>query len=453
MLLRLVLFCNTLIAAGLIFFLPVLLPLITARAKRRHTFLQRMGWRQPYVRQPSDRGCHAPRIWVHALSVGEVMAAQPMVNRLKRLNPDAGMFLTFSTLTGFQTARRLFPDHTVHLAYFPYDTIWSVRRVADKIAPTHVIITETDLWPTFIWEMNRRKIPVYLVNLRLSERTVKGYNRFKRLVRSVYHGLDHVCVQTPKEKIYLEALGVAPERISISGNLKFDGLAVGPDSNSETGWRKRLSLSPEQRLIVAGSTHEGEEIVICNALKPALLKSSGGLSLIVAPRDPNRGLAVQTECRRIGLQAQRLSRLEKRNTSIFPQVVVVDQLGVLKGLYGLAAVTFVGGSLVPQGGHNPLEPAHWAKPVLFGPDMRDFDGVAHYLLNGGGAVQIHSGPHLRSVAEALLGNPQQALAMGQNALKVIRNHQGAVERTLFSLKLDQPLTCTDGVAPAPLRGW
>jgi 3-deoxy-D-manno-octulosonic-acid transferase len=366
------------------------------------------------------------------------MAARPMVSRLKELNPDADIFLTFSTLTGFQTALRLFPADTVHLAYFPYDTIWSVRRVADNIAPTHVIITETDIWPTFLWEMNRRKIPVYLVNLRLSRRTLKRYNRFKKVVCSVYNTFDHVCVQTPKEEAYLKELGVAAQRISITGNLKYDGAEVPSGPNAMTRWRKRLNVSPGQPVIVAGSTHEGEEAVICDALKPLLLKTSGGLSLIAAPRDPNRADAVQTECRRIGLQALRLSRLEQWDANTFPQVLVVDRLGVLKELYGLAVVAFVGGSLVPMGGHNPLEPAYWGKPVLFGPDMGDFTQIAGHLLDGGAAVQIHNGAHLRSVVEELLSNTQQTAAMGQNALNVFRDHQGAVERTLSSLKLDQP---------------
>ena len=433
MLLCLVLLYNTLVTAGLCLLFPLLLPLIIARAKRRHTFLQRMGWhRYPWQLAGSHRKIR--RIWVHALSVGEVLAAQPLVNKLSRSNSDTDVFLTTSTLTGFQTASRLFSHRHVHLAYFPYDIIWSVRSVANVIDPTHVIITETDIWPTFLWEMKRRNVPVYLVNLRISLRTERGYNRFKGLVRRVYAGFDRVCVQTRNEMAFLTGIGVSPESICITGNLKFDGVHISTGSDPAADWRNRLHLTTEHRIIVAGSTHEGEEAILFKALRPVLIKHPD-VSLIVAPRDPRRGRAVSFQSRQYGLDSQMLSQKIKGNEKICPQVLVVDQLGVLKELYCLATVALVGGSLVPSGGHNPLEPAHWAKPILFGKDMRDFDVIADYLLSGGAALRIHNGDHLRSVVEALLNDPQLAAVMGKSALKVFLSHQGAVDRTLSCLNL------------------
>lgn len=392
-----------------------------------------MGWcRYPW--QQSGSGPKMRRIWVHALSVGEVLAAQPLVNKLSRLNSDTQVLLTTSTLTGFQTAHRIFTHHGVDLAYFPYDTIWSVRSVANTVNPTHVIITETDIWPTFLWEMKRRNVPVYLVNLRISQRTERGYNRFKGVVRRVYAGFDQVCVQTRKEMAILTALGVSPECICITGNLKFDGAHISNSLDCEADWRNRLHLTKGHRVIVAGSTHEGEEAIVFKALRPLLSKHSD-VSLVVAPRDPGRGRAVLFQSRQYGLDARLLSHRMKGGGKACPQVLVVDQLGVLKALYCLAAVAFVGGSMVPSGGHNPLEPAHWAKPILFGKDMRDFDVIAGYLLSGGAALQIDDTEHLRSVVETLLNDPQLAAVMGKSALKVFRSHQGAVDRTLSCLNL------------------
>lgn len=433
MMLCLILLYNTFITIGLVLFWPLLLALVAASEKRRQTFGFRMGW-SGGAWGTAARNRKAQRIWVHALSVGEVLAAQPMTTALITGRLDAEIFFTASTLTGYQTACRLFSGQSIHVGYFPYDWIWSVRQAISKIDPTHVIVTETDIWPTFLWELRRRRVPVFLVNLRISDRTWKNYAKFKWIAKKVYAFFHGVCVQTEKEMFRLVELGVPSRCICITGNLKFDSMGISTDAKSVLRLRNRLNISEKRRLIVAGSTHEGEEAILCEALRP-ILSQDRNLTLVVAPRDPRRSRPVVSLYRQNGLRTGLLSHLEGRKADDLPQVVVIDAIGVLKALYGLAYLTFIGGSMRPFGGHNPLEPAFWGKPVLFGSDMRDFALIAQYLTKAGGAVCVTDVQHLRSVVEFLLKNPVEARKMGEKALGVLLAHQGAVDRTLSFLNL------------------
>lgn len=432
--LLLILLYNAIMVAALCLSAPLFPLLVLRTEKRRLTFFQRMGWSR-YQWQSTADSRKTRRIWVHALSLGEVLAAHPLVDRLRDLNPDVQLFFTASTLTGYQTARRLFEGQDINLAYFPYDCIWAVRKVVSTIDPTEVIITETDIWPNFMWEMKRRKVPVHLANLRFSDRTWKNYKRFKWVAKKVYAAFHRLCVQTEDEKHRLTQLDVPVERICVTGSLKFDGMKQTTHSNPVKIWSDRLNIPADQRFIVAGSTHEGEEVIICNALK-SLLMDKSDLSLILAPRDPLRSKAVQALYRQNGLACYLLSSLENEMDVNFPQVVVVDYIGVLKELYSLAHLSFVGGSLVPFGGHNPLEPAFWGKPVIFGNDMRDFELIAEYLLSGGGALRVEDGDRLELIARQLLDEPEMAADMGKKAENVLLAHQGAVNRTLEFLKMD-----------------
>jgi len=426
---------NLLITAGLIFLSPLVLASIMSIGKRRKTFLQRMGW---YHRSKleSERHHAIPRLWVHALSVGEVLSAYPLTMRLKRLNPNAEVIFTASTLAGYQTACQLFAEHSIRLTYFPYDWIWAVRKAADLIDPTHIILTETDIWPNFLWEMQRRRVPVFLVNLRISDRTWRNYERFKRIVNKVYAAFDHICVQTRHEKQRLVQLGLASQRISITGNLKFDVPHYPTSLKQTSSWHRRLKISADHKVVVAGSTHEGEEAILCDVLKPYLSASDPPLrNLIIAPRDTRRSLSIRSQCRQLGLPCQTYSQLQKVEGGACPPVVVIDSIGILKEIYALAYIAFVGGSLVPAGGHNPLEPAFWGKPVIFGYDMRDFALIADYLLDAGGAMRVEDAAQLALAVRHLIENPKRAADMGKKALDVLRAHQGAVDRTLSCLNI------------------
>jgi 3-deoxy-D-manno-octulosonic-acid transferase len=362
------------------------------------------------------------------------MSVLPLVKQLRLDHPDATLFFTASTLTGYQTASRHFADQPVHLGYFPYDWFWAVRKVSAMIKPSHVIITESDIWPTFLWEMQRRRVPVYLINLRVSDRTWHHYRRFKWLAKSLYAAFERVCVQTPKELERLSELGVPEDRICITGNLKFDGMSFPTTTKPVHVNLDGLDIPAGHRIIVAGSTHDGEEAILCDALGPILLKDSQ-ITLMIVPRDPGRSPAIQSICRQYGLEVRLLSRPAAVQGRPSPQVVVVDAIGLLKDLYRLAYLAFIGGSLAPFGGHNPLEPAFWGKPILFGKDMRDFALIADYLLRGGGALQVNDAAHLQSTVMDLLENPDRVQRMGERSLQVVNAHRGAVRRTLSHLAL------------------
>jgi 3-deoxy-D-manno-octulosonic-acid transferase len=426
---------NGVLLAGFVLLLPFIAYTVATTAKRRHTFRQRMGWcRSPWFGEAGrDTGqC----IWVHALSVGEVLAVQPMVLRLREVRPDFRICFTTSTFTGFQTARQLFgQQQRIGLAYFPYDWFGAVRRAVSQINPYMVLLTETDIWPNFLMEMHRRRIPVSLVNLRLSEGSWRNYRRFGRLARILFGGFDKITVQNQADMKRLISLGIDPHRISVTGNIKFD--AVAPEQAVDAAqWKSRLGIPSGARVLVAGSTHAGEEQVLLEVLK-SLGHRGTPLFLVLAPRDPLRGEGIVASSRAFGLEADLMTAVLGRSPEVHacPQVVVVDTIGVLKALYGVADVAFVGGSLVPSGGHNPLEPAAWGKPVLFGPDMSDFSLISRLLLDARAAQMVMNADELLQGVTKLLADPQSAAEMGMRGLEVVEAHKGSVDKTLKFLKI------------------
>jgi len=424
---------NTLLSLGLLLALPVVLPLVISRHKRRSTVRQRLGcWRYPWQSWHQDKSW--VKIWVHALSVGEVTAAQPLVEMVKDRHPELKIVFTVSTLTGYQTASRLFSDSQIDLAYFPYDLIWPVRTIADRIDARAVILVETDIWPNFLAEMKRRNVPVYLVNLRLSDGAWKSYRRLKWLAGKLFGAFDMICVQSPHDARRLIGLGIGKERLCVTGNIKFDGVAGATDSHAAAHWRKKLQLASTQRIVVAGSTHDGEELFLLDALL-SIKQEDRSVCLIIAPRDPNRAQEILTLSEIQGLTGNLLSELLGGTLNPCPDVIVVDFIGVLKELYSLSDVSFVGGSLVKEGGHNPLEPAIFGRPIVFGPDMRDFRQIAAWLLHADGARQVCDQKELTTVLSQLLNDAQQAASMGERARQVVLLHQGAVTRTLNCLGL------------------
>lgn len=413
--------------------LPILAVLVVSSEKRRQTFRQRLGWWN-YAWEQSAATRRFPTIWVHALSVGEVTAVQPLVQRLRKLKPEWRIVFTTSTLTGAQTARRLLERDRVDLAYFPYDLMWSVRKIIRKINPTRIILVETDLWPNFLLETTRRQIPVSIVNLRLSPTSWKRLRQFKPLAALIFGVIEKICTQTRRDARRLKKLGVADRRIVVTGNLKFDSPIPVVNRQALTQWRRRFSIDSQCRVVVAGSTHENEESMVLTALDEHLKNTTPTL-LILAPRDPGRAGPVMKLCRNMNLRCRCLSRPGPDGGDGFYPVVVVDSIGYLKSLYGIADIAFVGGSLVPEGGHNPLEPAAYGKPVLFGRHMEDFQDIAQLLLETGGARQVRDTGALGRALTVLLNEPDQRHRMGRQAFSVMKNHRGAVERTLSHLGL------------------
>jgi len=418
---------NLLQLAALIIGLPVILPHVLTAEKRRETIRHRLGLglQAGSLRGPAAGG-GSKRIWVHALSVGEILSAVPLVAEIRRRHPDAALFVSASTLTGFQTARSRLGSLADGLLYFPYDILPSVRAALKAVSPSQVIIVETDLWPNFMAEAARRGIAVFLVNARISDRSFAGYRRLRFWMAPLLARFAGVFAQTCEDSRRLAALGAA--RVQVTGNLKFDQPLISASPEDIDRWRGILRIGPDRPVIVAGSTHPGEETVLADACA-AIRKQIPDLFPIVAPRNPRRSPEVIEVFRQKGWTCPRISDMES-GRPLEGDGAVVDRIGLLRTLYSLGRVAFVGGSLIPAGGHNPLEPAALARPILFGPHMTDFRDMACGLVACGGAQAVHDAGTLAAAAVRWLADPDAASDAGRRAQHLLLSNRGAVERTL-----------------------
>jgi 3-deoxy-D-manno-octulosonic-acid transferase len=406
--------------------MPLALPIVLRVKKRRTTVLERLGLRG-LPRRPDQSGPCRKRIWVHALSVGEVTSAAPLVQRLRRRFPERDIFFSTSTRTGFQTARRLVSAEAAALFYFPYDLWFSVARVVRRVSPEIMVIVETDLWPNFLHTMARRAVPVFLVNARISRRSCDGYRRLSFLTRPAFKGLRRVVAPSPADARRWVTLGVPAGRIVETGNIKFDQHAPEISRAECRRLQGLLKIPTDGTVLVAGSTHEGEEAILAHAFHQ-LKAACNGLCFVLAPRDPDRAAAVRRTFLSAGVAATTMAELDRGGAAA--EAVVVDRIGLLSTLYALADLAFVGGSLVARGGHNPIEPAVLGVPVLFGPHMSDFREIADLLVASGGAMAVPDGPALADAARPLLADAARREAMGRAGRRTVVSHRGAVDRTV-----------------------
>ena len=426
---------NTLMLAALCLLCPLWIPLVRFSKKYRKTFFNRL-YMEP-LNTAENLAVHAENpapIWIHALSVGEVLSAEPLVKALSRKYGAANLIFSASTHTGVEMASRVLAPHVQAVRHFPYDTIFSVNRALKVIRPRMVVIVETDLWPNFLFRLNRSMIPVYLVNARLSGRSYRGYKHIDVVMVPLFSMFRRICVQAERDRRRFLDLGVPGDRIITVGNLKFDQAPVNIAGHEREQLSATLRLSADRPVWVAGSTHPKEEEILGRACQ-RLCAEGFDLTLIVAPRDPGRAAAVCNIFDQLGIHAMTMAQLETQDRS--SAVVVVDRLGTLRKLYALADITFVGGSLVQAGGHNPLEPASVAKPILFGPHTDDFDWISRTLENAGGALRVSDENNLAEMIRELLLSKKKKTEMGQAAYTVFNHHQGAVARTMAIME-----TCT-----------
>ena len=423
-----ILIYNFLIFAAVGVLWPIWIPLVLFQEKRRRTFFKRL-FMQAIV-EDHDNLESADRsgpIWIHALSVGEVLSAEPLVAALARKYGVAKLIFSASTQTGFEVATRVIGPHVRALRHFPYDTIFSVNRALAVIKPRRVVIVETDIWPNFLTRLKRRGIPVHLVNARLSDRSWRGYKRIGFLMTPLLSMFSHICVQTDADRRRFRELGVSGGKLKSVGNIKFDQAPVSLSTADLTQFTKKLNLASETPIWVAGSTHDGEEAILADAY--GKLREAGvDAVLIVAPRDPGRAMDVCQIFNRTGSAAMSLAQIERQSKPSC--VVVIDRIGLLRNLYALADVAFVGGSLVAAGGHNPLEPASAAKPILFGPHTADFGWICQTLQHAGGAIRVDDAAQLAERVVQLIVNKAMNRRMGRRAYAVFAQNRGAVERTL-----------------------
>jgi 3-deoxy-D-manno-octulosonic-acid transferase len=367
-------------------------------------------------------------IWVHAVSVGEVLAARPLISELRRRYPKLHVFMSTTTLAGQQLARRNVPDVDA-VFYFPFDWTFTVRRTLNLVKPRLFLMVDTEIWPNLLRECRRRGVKTLLVNGRISYRSFPRYRLIRRFFKRVLADVDHFCVQGEETARRLQQLGADPARITVTGSLKFDALDVIPmPGRGPDRVLRFFRVSPQRPVLVAGSTLKGEEEAVIRAFNRVRTTGTAPL-LILAARQPQRFGEVERLCRHEGLATIRRSELPI-DAEPRADAVILDTIGELAQLYQVATVVFVGGSLVAAGGHNILEPAVFGKPIVFGPHMENFAEIAEAFLANGAAVQVRSDRELDQAIVSLMGDPVRRARLGAAARALVEANRGAKDKTL-----------------------
>jgi 3-deoxy-D-manno-octulosonic-acid transferase len=409
---------------------------------------ERFGFLSTQLRQAVEAGGPGA-VWIHAVSVGETLAVAPLIEEFQRNYPGRKIFLSQVTPAGRKAGESRLPGVAGRF-YLPLDWRWAVERVLARIRPELLLIVETELWPNLLRSAHASGARVALVNARLSNRSFKGYRLARPFMRKVLECVDWIGAQSQTDAERFRLLGAKPERVSVTGNVKFDGKpprASGLVSQLENA----ISGANRHPVFVAASTMADEEALLLPAWHEIRVEYPQAL-LILAPRHPARFEQVaqllrregRTIVRRTNLAATESLQQEQLSKS---EIFLLDTVGELAGVFALADLVFVGGSLVPSGGHNVLEPAFWGKAILFGPHMENFRDVSALLLNAGAAVQVHRASELGAAACGLLRDEPRRRRQGEAAKRILASEAGATERILKRLRpwLERPVR-TDSAA-------
>jgi len=415
--------------AGFVLLSPVFLYKMWKRGKYRENFLQRFGCYSAETRT-NLAGKTAPRCWIQAVSVGEVNVALILIAALQREFPRLRIILTTTTSTGYKLAYERLPQE-VDLLYFPQDFPWSVRRAYDLIQPDFIVLMESELWPNHLWTGARRKIPIFLVNARMSPRSAMRYRRWKWLSQKVLGELTLVCAQSLEDADHFSTLGVPFQRVHATGNLKYDASMPHAEVQQVDPVQllKQIGISPTQPILVAGSTHPGEEAILFDVFQD-LRRQFSHLFLVVVPRHVERTREVVELARRKQFKFVLRSDITPQLAATAKpyDCLIVNTTGELKSLYKIATVIFVGKSLVGQGGQNIVEAAISGHPVVFGPNMQNFRAIARQFTVEDACVQVQNADELRRAIQELLQNPDRCQAIVDAAHRVIQSNVGATQR-------------------------
>lgn len=385
---------------------------------------QRMGYLPVSFNMDADSS-----IWIHAVSVGEVLTARPLISDLKRRHPGLRMFLSTTTLAGQQLARRSVQDVDA-VFYFPFDLGIFVRRTLDLVRPRLFIMMETEIWPNLLRECRKRGVKTAVVNGRLSPRSFPRYKMVRPMMRRVLDDIDRFCVQSEESARRFIDLGADPARVVVTGSLKFDSLdlpSTAPQARARDRVLRYFRLPASRPVLVAGSTMKGEEAAVLRAFR-RLRASAPATLLVLAPRNPERFGDAEQLARGEGWKVARRSDLAI-DAEPRVDVVVLDTIGELATVYQIATVVFVGGSLVPTGGHNVLEPAVFGKPIVFGPHMENFFEIADAFVTNGAGVQVHDERELDEAFISLMGDPVRRARLGAAARALVEANRGAKDKS------------------------
>lgn len=409
--------------------LVALSPYFLYQAIRHKKYVGSLGQRLGYLPVSFNLDAEAS-IWVHAVSVGEVLSVRPVISELRRRYPSLRVFVSTTTMSGQQVAKRSVTD-VDGVFYFPFDWTFALRRTLDIVKPRLFVMVENEIWPNLLRECRRRGIRTVVVNGRLSGRSFPRYRLVRPLFRRVLADIDRFCVQGEETASRLVALGADPARITMTGSLKFDSLDTAPvPGRGPARVLRFFRLSPQRPVFIAGSTMKGEDEAVIRAFNR--VRTASGTShplLVIAARHPERFGEVERLCRFEGLATLRRTELAI-DAEPRCDAVVLDTIGELAQLYQIATAVFVGGSLVPAGGHNILEPALYGKPIVFGPHMENFAEIAETFLANSAAIQVRSRRELEDAVIGLMSDPVSRARLGAAARALIDANRGAKDRTL-----------------------
>jgi 3-deoxy-D-manno-octulosonic-acid transferase len=424
----------------------VYLPKFAIDALRTRKYIT--GLSQRLGKLPAITSRDRPVIWIHCVSVGETEAARPLVRALLDRFPSHQLVISTTTVTGQRIARIAFGHEAAAVFYFPIDWAWTVRRVLRALRPAAVVIMETELWPNLLRECHARAIPLALVNGRISAASFRRYKLISAFIRRVLDDLSIALMQSEEDAGRIRALGLADERILMLGNLKFDSAEIAADDDVTVSLTRRFGLSETRPLIVAGSTHDPEELVLLDAFKGLrTVQHNSTARLLIAPRHPERFGEVGTLLQKSGLTwARRSDEPGPKDASC--DVILLDTIGELRAVYSLGAVAFVGGSIAAYGGHNVLEPASLGVVVVTGAHTENFAAITKVLLDENAIVQLPSieppkaAAELASVLAGLLSDDARRSEIARRALAVCDRNRGATARTIQII---------EGLLAAPAR--
>jgi 3-deoxy-D-manno-octulosonic-acid transferase len=398
------------------------------RGNWRRNFGQRFGRYEGRVKQALT---NSNTVWLHAVSVGEVNLCTQLIAALEPRLPLHKFVVTTTTTTGMGELEKKLPPHIEKL-FYPVDLRGPVKRALGLINPRAVVLVEAEIWPNFLWRVRDRGIPLFLVNARLSPRSVPRYKRFGFLFRGLFASFTGVGAQHEADAGRLRELGCRPDAIRVVGNLKFDAAALGTRRHLDVpALLHQLGVPSGAKLLVAGSTHAGEEALLADML-PRLRRECPDLFLVLVPRHMERGQSVGDELKAHGVKFAFRTELTAGGQFAPGSLdcLLVNTTGELRYFYEHATVIFVGKSLTAEGGQNPIEPGALGKAMCFGPHMENFPGIADAFVKAGGAVQVSDAEALeKSIGELLHDQPRRR-ALGESALRVVQQNQGAVERTV-----------------------
>lgn len=408
--------------------MPLVLLHLFWRGLAQREYWQRLPERFGFVPAPAE----GVSVWVHAVSVGESLAALPLIKRLAAVYPPGSVLVTTTTPTGSARVREAMGDRVLH-TYAPYDLPDAVRRFVGRMRPRRVIIMETELWPNLFQVLTARSVPLLIANARLSPRSFVRYRKFRRFAAATLADCSMIAAQSEDDARRFRELGAAPGRLRVVGNLKFDFEM--PAERVARGRVLREALGRERPVWIAASTHEGEEEIALNAHR-ILLGRFPGAALILVPRHPERFNTVARIINRSGLDFLRRSAWDfsPLASRVTPHVLLGDSMGELPMYLAAADVAFVGGSLVPVGGHNVLEPAALGVPVLFGPHLFNFESARTLLLERGAARALENGLQLAPAIGGLLADPAKRAQMGRAGQEAVAANRGALERLLAMIE-------------------